>query len=178
MKLHRLLPVTLFGLLVMLGHSGAQTLDRAIASNTVVVVLGPSGIKTSQLAAWTTSHAYSVGTLVRGPGSGLGYICITAGTSTNVAASGPSGQGVVRDGTCTWLSLLARDRTGMTVQNTGTNATATLYCTDSVGASTNLSKAFVLFSGGSGTFTKEDNVPGSTIWGWADKNTRLISWEW
>lgn len=141
-----------------------------------MAVLGPAGAV--GLPVWNTNTTYVAGNLVQGTNFGQNYMCLVGGKSTNSAAAAPTGLGRITDGTVTWVSMLAKERKFLLVQNTSTDTAAKVYVGEYIGSSTNLSKTMVLYSGGHVLLTApNDPVPQDKIFVWADRNASIATLE-
>lgn len=128
MKLHGKLLTTLFTILfasVVGLNSASAASGGVLVTNVSAKVLPASSMNNA--AAWATNVAYTQGQYVLA--NGQVFMCLVAGTSTNVA-SGPVGQGMVTDGTATWLSALSRPRKGFVLINTASSTSANAYIMD------------------------------------------------
>jgi hypothetical protein len=146
--------------------------EITISSNTLVAIAGP--VSPIGAAAWVTNTAYAQGAVVRGTGLGLYYFAVTAGTSTNNPALGPSGMGRVTDGTVVWRPCLNSRRTWLSVQDTSTNSSGVVFISDYVGGGTNLARVVALQGGGSVVIDTPGTVPQGTVYAISSRNTAIV----
>ena len=173
--LKRLLTLSFALLTIASSNSFGQAFtspEIAIASNTLVAIAGP--VAPMSAPSWVTNTAYAQGAIVRGTGLGMYYIAIVAGTSTNNSALGPSGMGRVTDGTVVWRRCLNSRRTWLSVQDTSTNSTGSVFISDYIGGGTNLANVVSLQGGGSVVLDTPGTVPQGTVYAISSRNTTIV----
>lgn len=145
--------VSLLTVLFLAGELWASGGSLAITNVSQKVL--PAAGRTSASSTWTTNAAYSQGEyVVTTPGQI--YMCLVAGTSTNVVAP-PASLGDVQDGTVTWRRCLSRPRKGLVIQNVSTSLTAVAWINMDGAAASN--RTLYLGPNGSSLSISGETVP-------------------
>jgi hypothetical protein len=152
------------------GQGAFVSPEIVVASNTLTMVAGPSGLL--RAPSWTTNTSYAQGAVVKSQAVGPAYFALVGGTSTNIAAASPSGLGNITEGTVTWRKVLSSPRQTLTVQDVGTNSACRTYVFTNYGSGTNLASVIMLY-GGSGFSWGPGECPQSAVYVLATQNTRV-----
>jgi hypothetical protein len=175
MTLPKRLQVLLLGLaatLVSSSLSFAGSGATTVASNTVYKLLPVAGGR--GYSTWATNTAYAQGQMVQAPNGGLNYMCLVAGTSTNVSTGFPRGESDYSDGTCVWRVALNRIRKVLVIVNDGAGIA---YLTDYRGDSA-IGKGIRLnANGGSLLLTTTDDVPQGDLYVMSESDTKVSHYE-
>lgn len=105
--------------LASLPRAEAGSGSTTVPADTPTKILAAPGQRGA--AEWAISTAYAQGQVVQSPSGGLVYMCVVAGTSTNVATGFPSKDVDCTDGTVTWRPVLNKERKALVICNDGTN---------------------------------------------------------
>ena len=103
-----LVVVALVGVCGLFGEPAATSIPTTVQK----VLAAPDP---GSAVAWATNVAYSQGGLVKA--NSRYFMCLIAGTSTNISTNAPYALGDSTDGTVTWRSVMGHTRRGLTVCN-------------------------------------------------------------
>lgn len=109
-------------------NASAESTSTTVTTNSIKIV---GSAQMASAAAWVTNAVYAQGDYVKA--SDAYFMCLVAGTSTNVG-TGPSGGIDVVDGTATFRPCTTRRRQGLAMYNNATNTSWTAYVSDTAPA--------------------------------------------